>query len=182
NKLRSVKEFREDKYGASKYLAAKIFTSSITENGVKNKKDNHQILTFFKGEVGIDFHTLWEKVATFFVINNEHDALFKFFNKTRLAISNIKWKNAISPHLEQKLRDDLFDHLKASIAIPISYNLKFNLYKFSKINESDTDIVNLAKCFRKSNLFRNSWVSIPALNFTRYLSAEDFSFNLLERD
>lgn len=182
NKLRSVKEFREDKYGASKYLAAKIFTSSMTENGVINKKDNHQILTFFKGEVGIDFHTLWEKVATFFVVNNEHEALFKFFNKTRLAINNIKWKNAISEQLEQQLRDDLFEYLKASIAIPIAYNLKFNLYKFSKINGSDTDIVDLAKNFRKSNLFRNTWVSIPALNFTRYLSVDDFNFNLLERD
>lgn len=182
NKLRSVKEFREDKYGASKYLAAKIFTSSLTESTSKSKKDNTQILTFFKGEVGIEFHTLWEKVATFFVINNEHEALFKFFNKTRLAINNIELKDDKESDMEEKLRSDLFDYLKVSIAIPIAYNLGFDLYKISKFNSSDIEILNLAKKFRQANLFRNTWISIPALNFTKYLSSNDFNFNLFERD
>ncbi|MDQ1150328.1 hypothetical protein QE382_002312 [Sphingobacterium zeae] len=182
NKLRSVKEFREDKYGASKYLAAKIFTSSLTEKSKKNKKDNNQILTFFKGEIGIDFHTLWEKVATFFVVNNEHESLFKFFNKTRIAINNIRYKNSPNSDLERKIRQDLLEYLKISIAISIAYHLKFNLFKFSKINNCDVDIRILAESFRKANLFRNTWVSIPALNYTKYLSTEDFGSNLLERE
>lgn len=182
NKLRSIKEFREDKYGASKYLAAKIFTSSLKEKKTKNLKDNNQVLTFFKGEVGIDFHTLWEKVATFFVINDEHDALFKFFNKTRIAINSIKLKKGCGPNLLQKLREDLLEYLKISIAVPIAYNLKFNLYKFSKINEIDVEIIDLAKSIRMANLFRNNWVSIPALNYTRYAYAGEFIYNLLERD
>lgn len=182
NKLRSIKEFREDKYGASKYLAAKIFTSSMTEDGVNNGKDNNQILTFFKGDVGVNFHTLWEKVATFFVVNNEHEALFKFFNKTRLTIEKISFKNAISEEVNQKLRKDLIDYLKVAIAIPVAYNLKFNLQKISRISENGIDILNLAKDFRKSNMFRNSWVSIPALNFTEYLSVENFNLNLLEKN
>ncbi len=182
NKLRSVKEFREDKYGASKYLAAKIFTSSLTEKKVKSVKDNNQILTFFKGEVGIDFHTLWEKVATFFVINDESEALFKFFNKTRIAINNIKFIEAPGSVLEQKLHDDLFEYLKISIAVPIAYNLKFNLFKFSKINEFDIELIDLAKRIRMANLFRNSWVATPVLNYTQYSFSKEFTLNLLERD
>src|SRR5690606_8897308 len=131
-----------------------------------------------KGEVGIEFHTLWEKVATFFVINNEHEALFKFFNKTRLAINNIELKDDKESDMEEKLRSDLFDYLKVSIAIPIAYNLGFDLYKISKFNSSDIEILNLAKKFRQANLFRNTWISIPALNFTKYLSSNDFNFNL----
>lgn len=182
NKLRSVKEFREDKYGASKFLAAKIFTSSLTEKKVKSLKDNNQVLTFFKGEVGIDFHTLWEKVATFFIINDEPDLLFKFFNKTRIAINNIRWKDDPRSTLEQKLQNDLFEYLKISIAVPIAYNLKFNLFKFSKVKEVDLEILDLAKSFRMSNLFRNTWIAIPALNYTQYAVSVNFKNNLLERD
>lgn len=182
NKLRSVKEFREDKYGASKYLAAKIFTSSLTEKKVKNVKDYNQVLTFFKGEVGIDFHTLWEKVATFFVINDESDSLFKFFNKTRIAINTITLREAPGSELERKLRDDLFEYLIISIAVPIAYNLKFNLFKFSKLNKVDMEIIDIAKSIRMANLFRNTWITIPALNYTRYAYNGKFMCNLLERD
>ncbi len=182
NKLRSIKEFREDKYGASKYLAAKIFTSSMTDDFVDNRKTYNQILTFFKGDIGIEFHTLWEKVATFFVINNEHEALFKFYNKTRLSIASIKISGIVEDiELLKKLKSDLTRFLNISVAIPLAYNLKFNLFKLSKIENAGEIIKEVAEKFRKSNLFRNTWISIPALNFTNYLSQNDFGYNLLEK-
>lgn len=58
-------------------------TSASVEKGKSGtkeskKRSSQQILAFFKGKTGIDFCTLWEKVATYFFITEDHESLRKF--------------------------------------------------------------------------------------------------------
>ena len=58
NKFRSISDFSENKYGASKFLAKKIFAKSFGDKEIDDDSDN-QILTFFKGEIAIKLYSLW---------------------------------------------------------------------------------------------------------------------------
>src|SRR5690606_25241480 len=88
NKLRSVAEIRQSKYGASIFLAKRIKVSLLSDNR-KDDKTTEQILTFFKGIVNLEFSNLWEKVLTYFVIINDREAFWKFFKETVSSIEKI---------------------------------------------------------------------------------------------
>ena len=78
NKLRSVIDIKQSKYGASIFLAKKIKVSLLSENS-KDEKTTEQILTFFKGIVNLEFSSIWEKVLTYFVITNDKEAFWQFY-------------------------------------------------------------------------------------------------------
>ncbi|MES0503140.1 RNA-directed DNA polymerase [Bacteroides fragilis] len=165
NKLRSIKEFKEDKYGASKFLAHKIFLSKISPNEKDyNRKyffqSSKQILTFFKGSTALSLYTLWEKVATYFVINNESKCLIIFYNQVLNTINNIKTVNG-----ENKIKEDLKEFLFISIAMPIS--MRMNI----KIDNNNDDVVihKLADDIRKTNMFRQNLLGISCINYTDYI-------------
>lgn len=178
NKLRSIDEYREDKLGASKFLASKIFLSCYSnekdtiENRQKFNKSSQQILSFFKGRIALDFHTLWEKVATYFIINNEMKCLNIFTNQVEKSIKNIKWgKDCINnPSLLEKLKNDLEEFLKISVSIPLSMNM----------SNEDNVMPDIAHYFRYSNMFRHNLVGISAINFTSKL--DDLNYNLYNMD
>ena len=133
--MRSIKEFKEDKFGASKFLAHKIFLSSYTINSNSQKekysfyKSAKQILTFFKGSTNISFYSLWEKVATYFIINSETECLDRFIKQTQSAIDKIQIKDSSDNEKLSRLKSDLIEHLRLSIAFPYSLNLEFKIGK-----------------------------------------------------
>lgn len=196
NKLRSIKDFSEDKYGASKYLAGKIFASSLSGNEPIDKNTNKQILTFFKDEIGVSFHTLWEKVATYFIVTNQPSLLYQFFNQTKISILNINFSEYEDANkievLEKKLLIDLFDYLSIAISVPLAYNPLFKLDKIEELKKKTLtsltrrkDFVSLkemAKQVRGANLFRHAWLNIPAINFTDFLFSNESENNLLKVD
>lgn len=174
NKLRSIKEYSEDKYGASKYLANKIFASSFSDEK-PDRKTTKQILTFFKGEVGLDFYTLWEKVATYFIINGQVKDLFQFYKQTSVAINKIdslyyEEKNR-AQMIEQAIKGDLQYYLYLSIATPLALNpdlLSDNWLKEFTFGYIYDNIRDTASDIRKANMFRHFTLPIPAINYTRY--------------
>lgn len=180
NKLRSIKEFKEDKFGASKFLAHKIFLSSYTVNS-NSKKEQHsfynsakQILTFFKGSTSISFYSLWEKVATYFILNSETEFLERFIAQTLNAIDRINIKDFSNEENLLKLKGDLKEYLRLSIAFPYSLNLKF---KYGKQFEN-LEIHPYSTAIRKANMFRHNLVGISGINYTNLLFNEEY--NLLQ--
>nr|WP_294946721.1 RNA-directed DNA polymerase [uncultured Mucilaginibacter sp.] len=174
NKLRSIKEFSEDKYGASKYLANKIFASSFSDEK-PDKKTNKQILTFFKGDVGLAFHTLWEKVATYFIINDQPKELFKFYKQISTSIDAIDVASyedsKRSKKISQLIKKDLHCYLQIAIATPLALNPNFFNSKWQKDFEVIYDkIFDIALNVRSSNMYRHFLLPISALNFTKYAS------------
>lgn len=196
NKLRSIKDFSEDKYGASKYLAGKIFASSLSGNEPIDKNTNKQILTFFKDEIGVSFHTLWEKVATYFIVTNQPSLLYQFFNQSKISILNIKFSEYEDADkkevLENKLLVDLLDYLSIAISVPLAYNPLFKLDKIEELNKktlasltkekANFSLKEMAKQIRGANLFRHAWLNIPAINYTDFLFCNNSENNLLSVD
>ncbi len=183
NKLRSIKEFSEDKYGASKYLAGKIFVATYT-NEKPDDKTITQILTFFKGRQALVFYTLWEKVATYLFITEEKEALVKFILQCEKAIEAIKIdKYEILDKKKlpilSKVQADMYGYLYLSIATPLALNPKYltpkdiNPTRHSKIFKHAIDI-------RKANLLRHQILEIPVLNYTALSALENNTFNLLK--
>ncbi|WP_336959045.1 hypothetical protein [Chryseobacterium contaminans] len=185
NKFRSISDFSENKYGASKFLAKKIFAKSFGDKEVDNDSDN-QILTFFKGEIAIKFYSLWEKVATYFIVSNREDYLFKFIKNIEKAILHTDFSFQTSENKRNKGNQEdeskiLFEYLSISVAIPLALNPNFISYQL--FNESDKvffkDIRALSLRIRKSNLIRHSLMSIPSCNLTNILNT---NLSLLEND
>ena len=179
NKLRSIKEFKEDKFGASKFLAHKIFLSSYTINSNSHEekhsfyKSAKQILTFFKGSTSISFYSLWEKVATYFIINSETECLDRFIKQTQSAINKIQIKDSSNKDFS-RLKNDLMEHLRLSIAFPYSLNLKFK----QGVQLDNLKLSNDAEIIRMTNMFRHNLIGISGINYTNLLF--DKKINLLQ--
>ena len=94
-KLRSLKGISEDRYGASKFLAQKIFLSMLPfdpddKDEEMTKKSVAQILTYFQGYNTLSMNGLWEKVATYFVVNKDIYSLKKFYAQVLEAIEKME--------------------------------------------------------------------------------------------
>lgn len=171
NKLRSIKEYKEDKYGASKFLAHKIFLASqLNHSGSKKErqeqeKSNQQILTFFKGKCCIEFSSLWEKVATYFIINQDERLLNKFITQTLNTIDKIN-SNVLPTNILVRYKEDLKEMLLLSVANPLALNLQFDIKAFG---DKTAQCQEFAKELRYSNMFRHNIVGITGINYTSSL-------------
>lgn len=177
NKFRSISDFSENKYGASKFLAKKIFAKSFGDYELDEESDS-QILTFFRGELAIKFYSLWEKVATYFIVSGRLDYLLKFKENVCTAIKHTNFNdhnNSISKCFEK--------YLTVSISIPLALNPKLINSEGLKKQKNNQDFFEkcheLALKIRRSNLIRHSLLAIPASNLTRILSTD---LNLLEKN
>ena len=179
NKLRNIEGISEDKYGASKYLAKKIFLSTLpfqSDSKEEAAASATQILTYFKGRTAILMNSLWEKVATYFVIKKEPKHLATFCRQAIDAIERIKVKKAdvedsnIFKFDDQQVKKALKEHLRISIAMAVaivpdilSMGLH-NIPEFSEINE-------ISIKFRRSYLFRHQYEYLKGYCYT--LSMDD---------
>ncbi|KGE14247.1 RNA-directed DNA polymerase [Sphingobacterium deserti] len=179
NKFRSIQDYSENKYGASKFLAKKIFALSYGDIE-EDKTTDKQILTFFTEATALNFYSLWEKVATYFVLQGRTDHLINFKRNIEFAIKKIKIGENAASIVEEKLTTDLSKFLDVSISISLVLNPAL---KFGFLNESEKswliDIKKTVAVIRKSNLFRSSLISLPGINYTSYLFNDD---SLLEND
>ena len=165
--LRNIKDFREDRFGASSYLAHKIFLSRYdTEDSAKDKEStSEQILTFFMGSIALDFYTLWEKVFTYFIINEDVDSLNRFRDQILSAIDHCNYVETL--FITSEIKAALKETLMLSIAVPLSMNL--NLMQACNI---DINVINKARLLRHANLFRHQYLGISGLSLTNCLSDE----------
>lgn len=175
NKFRSIKDFSEDKYGASSYLAHKIFLSCYTTS-TKDKKEiesRRQIIQFFSGQTAIFFYTLWEKVSTYFIINGDAQSLRLFLENI---IDAIELVSCDKSDTEFKLTQSLREQLINSVAMALAVFPKFKLNsKNDDVNQLFKKSQNLAKSFRHSNLFPHSRLTLPALPMTNTLLSDDIN-------
>lgn len=100
NKLRNVSGFGINLFGASRYLAKKIF-SSLQAERKPDKVFSRQVNIFFKGVRAIETSKLWEKAATYFVITKDAKGLLIFVKNIEAAIEKINFDNT-SNHLNNK--------------------------------------------------------------------------------
>lgn len=178
NKFRSISDFSENKYGASKFLAKKIFAKSFGDYELDEESDD-QILTFFRGELAIKFYSLWEKVATYFIVSGRLDYLLKFKENVCTAIKYTKFEDNEKSNISKCFEK----YLNVSISIPLALNPEIGndeiLTKQKNNQDFFKDCYELSLKIRKSNLIRHSLLAIPASNLTKILFTK---LNLLEKN
>lgn len=187
NTTNGIEDINSNKFGASKFLAKKIFTSQYwDEDGNDLVETSNQLLTYFQGELSIEYYSLWEKIYTYFVVKDLKEYFVKFTKNILKEISKINFDPQnldIKPKeidgFEQKFIDDLKHFLRLSAAIPIGLNEEFFYPKMKmKIKELKFEISE-AKDFRRANLIRHNYVFHPLIN---YSNLNFYGINLLSKD
>ena len=179
NKLRDIKTFKSNKFGASKFLSKRIlFANILPDKEGKSKKESSQIIQFFKGTTGIDNYTLWPKVATYFIVKNDQQALLDFYKSINSLIDKIE-PNKIEPNDKdsiyyKEIKTNLQLYLKLSIATPLALNPEFvSKNEISGITENDIEFIrDKALKFRKSNMFQHDLIAYSLFNYTEEFEQE----------
>lgn len=193
NKVKTLKDYRENRYGIASHLSKKIFYS--LRNGHRNtKEDAQKILKFFKGTTNLEHFRQWERLITYFVVNGNHEEFLEFSINTfeqifRLPLGN-EYNGFNLSYL--KVAEDLLEYycnaMEMALALDPTFSLPheekitktFNRFygEFSIINDRPQYIFKNWQRLRHSNMLRHTYVNIPLLNYT------DISVNssLLESD
>lgn len=184
NKIRNMQEFKQDKYGAAKYLAKQIFLSKLKDNeqSAEFKKMKklvaQQLLVFFKGKNALSMYVLWERVASYFVLNQDAESLASFYINIFGAIDKLTWtgcqkqenqdeNEAVQGREQIEIRLKLHDILNLAIAMPLALNPSFMLDRI--ISDDRSIIKKYAHKFRRSNMFRINYVGLLGINLTSAL-------------
>lgn len=172
NKIRSMKDFKEDKYGAAKYLAKQIYLSMLNDKGNEieiketKKKVTSQLLTFFTGKNAIYMYALWERVATYFVLNHDEDSLLRFYARVRRSIEQVYLEETKSQELQKVLEKIL----QIAIAMPMALCPQKITAKFKEKADELRDVAIQIRC---ANMFRNNYVGLMGINLTDALYDKD---------
>ena len=163
NKLRSIKEFQDDKFGISAFLAKRIFLA-LQSNTNSNKESATQIINFFRNSRCLEYSSLWEKIITYFILTNDIPSIKLFRNnifKALLFITNKDKEEIIKNY-----------HNQLSIAISLSLSIKLDYYKK---NEFLNEYIDLAEKFRKARMIRKNYSK--TLPLSELINHEDFKDN-----
>lgn len=178
-KIRTLKDYKENRFGLTVYLANKIFSALRHERRI-TEKEKDQVLKFFKGINCLSFYRLWERIFTFFLVNRQAEAYVEFYlhcvneidklkdsgkaetSKTMLEYLDIAHETALS------LNPNFIEETKKA-ATHFDFNLnrleRYNSVAFSYFVPTTTDSYWLNR-FRLTNMMRHHYVIHPLLNYT----------------
>lgn len=187
NKLRSVEGINQSKYGAAVFLAKKIKVSLLSQED-DDIVTTEQILTFFKGIVSLEFSSTWEKVFTYFVVKNDTESFWKFFQEITRNIEKIK----IDPNRHNNitlinLKKYLNKYLENCCALATALNPSFVTDFWWEERKKNTEYSWLPKSFEGSiaairrayigsSLLRNSFIVTPLLNYLNVSDGKDINY------
>ena len=187
-KIRTLKDYKENRYGLTVYLTNKIL-GAIKHK--KNVSDDEiiKLLKVFKGQNCIEFYKIWEKIFTYLMVNDKPKEYVDFYFDCIEEI--LKIGKDESTFLKTKVKyisiiDSLMNYLDNAHELVLSLNPKFiskdkKIFKnfeyrtnaieaeylysfFSEITRSNSP---WALRYRKTNMMRHHYVSIPLLNYTK---------------
>lgn len=206
-KIRTLKDYKEDRFGLSVYLSHKI-NLGLRKREKISEHEKEKILKFFKGENCLTFYKLWEKILTLFVVNDDPIAFTEFLFhcleqidkihlKNKIEESNLSQQIAIS--VQETLTSYLFFAFEMSISLNLNFlknyeankNFEFHSDKSRRNNFSlmfaDFSFINPSKSrnrigfrIREANMIRHHYVSIPLLNYTE--DGKNGKLNLIDKN
>lgn len=140
NKLRSVDSYQLDKFKISTYLAKQLTLAKYAKDSKHYTKTKEELLYAFSGRLGLDLYCYWDKVLTYFLLNNDEVAIYEFIKKINSGIERISYKSTIFKDcIEYKIKTELEKYLKEALYLTLSLYPKY-IYK----NNEDKNI-NLSK-------------------------------------
>lgn len=183
-KVRTLKDYREDRFGLSVYLSKRIFNALRSNNHI-SKDEASKIVNFFKGTNVLSLYPLWERVFTFLLVNGHALSFVEFYLNCANAIDKMKLKN-YPITLEQSLATDTSRYLEYAHELSLSlhpsfisnlkiakktYEYSFNNLKnaknFFQLHYSPTDENSyFINRFRESNLVRHHYTAQTLISYT----------------
>lgn len=190
-KIRTLKDYKENRFGLTVYLANQIFSALRHERRV-SEKEKKQLLQFFKGENCLQFYRLWERIFTFLLVNEEPEAYVSFYVHCLEQIVKVKKdyskEKIIGTNVSYiRIQGTLVDYLDCANELSISLNPSFikqtrkakehfqfriNALKISEeilsyyFEPTDSQSFWL-KRFRETNMVRHQYVVTPLLTYTK---------------
>jgi hypothetical protein len=200
-KIRTLKDYKENRYGLSVFLANRIF-AALRRSKKVDKEESEKLLKLFKGLNNLEHFRLWEKVFTFFLANENPEGFVSFYKHTYSEIKKLndngdrKIQGSEIAHTD--VATSLFKYFDISLEMPLALNPGFikkdskahkDLVIFKNTHDWELEFVNSITVqgvdqlgitrFRKSNLIRHHYVSHPLLNYTKEARAK--KINLASR-
>lgn len=199
-KIRTLKDYKENRYGLSVFLANRIFAALRRAKKV-DKKETEKLLKLFKGYNNLEHFRLWEKIFTFFLVNEDQEGFILFYKHTLEQIQKLNKKTRIqnSEITYNDVANSLMQYFDISLEMPLALNPDFikkdtkpykdleifhNTYKdevsfWNNITLTKPGSFYIYK-FRMCNLIRHHYVAHPLLNYTK---ASGWStLNLVDRN
>jgi len=184
HKIRTLKDYKEDRFGISVYLSKKIHNTLKVGDKI-SEKEAQKLIKLFKGANALNFYTLWEKVFTYLLVNNKPAEYVNFYINCADAIVKLKPKKRTIRVSTDDYQRSLLEHLdcahELSLALqPLflmtapkvrqSLKIYFNRMKrvhpfFEERDEPTLDDSSFLYRFRDANLIRHHFVSQPLINY-----------------
>ena len=185
-KIRTLKDYKENRFGLTVFLSNKIFSALRHENHLTDEESD-QIVNYFKGETCLTFYRLWERILTLLLVNQKPRHYVEFFLHCFDEIEKIEHNNQISKVQESDIKNTLVNYLDASHELSLSLNLDFLIktkkvarnfdfklnhlkssnwsFLFGRFEPTKTDS-HWVKRFRVSNMMRHHYVIHPLLTYS----------------
>ncbi len=181
-KIRTLKDYKENRYGLSVFLANRIF-AALRRSKENDSTETKKLLKLFKGMNNLEHFRLWEKLFTYFLVNEDADGFVSFYKHTYSEIMKLRKKgeNKIqeSEITYSDIANSLFRYFVIAYKMPLALNPGFlkkgskaykdilifeNIQNINKRITENTEERDFS-CFRKSNLIRHHYLSLPLLNY-----------------
>lgn len=186
-KIRTLKDYKENRFGLSVFLANRIF-AALKRSKKVDIVETEKILKFFKGLNNLEHFRLWEKIFTFFLVNENPEAFVEFYKHTLLQIQKVNSDKVVKKS-KIKLNDvstSLMKYFDISLEMALALNPNFikegtkafkeleifhNTYKayvefWNEITLTTPNSFYNYR-FRICNLIRHHYVAHPLLNYTK---------------
>jgi len=185
-KIRTLKDYKENRYGLTVFLSNKIFSALRHENHLSDE-ESEQIINFFKGETCLSFYRLWERIFTLLLVNKKAKHYVDFFLHCFDQIDKIEHSIENTSVSKAQLKDTLINYLDVSHEVSLSLDLDFltktkkvarNLeFKLNELKNSNWSFLfgrfeptkpdsYWVRRFRQSNMMRHHYVIHPLLTYT----------------
>lgn len=185
-KIRTLKDYKENRYGLTVFLSNKIFSALRHENHLSDE-ESEQIVNFFKGETCLTFYRLWERILTVLLVNKKAKHYVEFFLHCIDEIDKIKAEIEYSDVEKEQIKDTLVEYLDVSHELSICLNLNFlsktekeakNFeFKLNELKNSNWSFLFgrfdptkpssfWVMRFRTANMMRHHYVIHPLLTYT----------------
>ncbi len=186
-KIRTLKDYKENRYGLSVFLANRIF-AALRRSKKVDKNETDKLLKLFKGLNNLEHFRLWEKIFTFFLVNENPEGFVLFYKHTLLQIQKLNKQIKIqsSEITYNDVANSLMAYFDISIEMPLALHPDFikkdtkpykdleifhNTYKeevafWNHIELTRPDSFYIYR-FRICNLIRHHYVAHPLLNYTK---------------
>lgn len=198
-KVRTLKDYKEDRYGLTVYLSNNIF-SALRHDPPLSSDEIDQVLKFFKGSNCLEFYRLWERIFTFFLVNKNANAYVRFYIHCIEQIAKIDDNVPGTKVPKRMIVKTLLEYLDCAHEIALSLNPTFMKkakiayrhfeFQLNKITadlpefnfEPTTPSSRWLSRFRQTNMIRQHYVVHPLLSYTVAAKTTDFDLTSLKID